>query len=231
MKTLPPLRNGIFLEMELNHQSPDNCHINLVYLETPKKRVTILTERYPSKKALLDVSEKDSAALFARARELCPAIDAREQHNLAVVKDLPFETIDVCCDWCGSRPGEPCNRNNAECREDRENGLRCFLIWLAEQNFPATKKLTKVRMRAVLNQMGVAVHAPNSWANPYDSTMGLAIQQPQTGRFWCLYVGNRRDKTDSAWLTCGMNFSKPEHGPFRNEREIAIALRAWGRGE
>ena len=230
MKNPAPPQNGIFLELELHYEAPDDCHINLVYLESPKKRTTILTERYLSKAAVLDALEKDSAVLFKRARALCPAIGIREAHNLARVKDLPFETLDVECDYCGSRPGEPCGDSN-ECRGDREEGLHRFLIWLAEQDSLSAKKLTKTRVRAVLNALGIKVHGPNRWANPYGSDMGLAIQQPQTDHFWCLFVGGRLDNTGSAWLTCGMNFSRPERGPFRDEREIALALRAWGRGE
>jgi len=222
----------MFLEMEENYQSPDDCHVNLVYLETPKKRVTILTERYPSKQALIDAVGKTHTSLFARARQLCPAINAREEQNLAAVRDLSFEPIDVECNSCGAEPGSRCHGRNADaCREDREHGLRCFLVWLAEQKLLADKKLTKARTRRVLDAMGIRVHAQNRWANPYDSTMGLAIQQPQTAVFWCLYVGGRVDATHSAWLTCGMNLSRPERGPFRDEREIAVALRAWGRGE
>lgn len=222
-------RDGIFLEMELNHQSPDDCRVNLVYLETPKKRVTLLTEQYPSRKELHDALDAQVAtALFARARQLCPAIHAREQRNLAVMCDLPFEPIDVACDH--SPPGVPCD--SVGCQDDRKSRLRDFLIWLAEQNFPATKKLTKARARKVLDALGIKVHAQNRWANPYSASMGLAILQPQTRLFWCLFIGNRnKTKPCSAWLTCGMNFSRPERGPFRDEREIALALREWYREE
>jgi hypothetical protein len=221
MRNPSPLRDGNFLEMEINHEVADNCHINLVYLESPKKRTTILTERYPSKVALLDAAYwKDFAALCERARALCPAIGIRETNNLAMMKDLPLEQLDVGC-HCGSGPGESC---------DDGDRLTDFLIWLAEQNFP-TKKLTKTRVRAVVEKMGIKIHRPNRWANPYTPSMGLAILQPQTGHFWCFYVRERMDGTCSAWLTRGMNFSRPERGPFRDEREIALALRAWRRGE
>lgn len=225
-------RDGIFLEMELNHQAPDGCHVNLVYLETPKKRVTLLTEQYPSRKELHDALDAQVATvLFARARQLCPAINEREQRNLTAMRELPFEPIDVACD-CLAPPGVPCDGNSAECRDDRKRRLRDFLIWLAEQNFPATKKLTKVRARKVLDAMGIKVHAQNSWANPYSASMGLAILQPQTQLFWCLFIGNRnKTKPCAAWLTWGKNFSRPERGPFRDEREIALALREWYREE
>jgi len=222
MRNPSPLRDGNFLEIELHHEEADNCHLNLVYLESPRKRTLILTERYPSKTTLLEAAcFRDFAALCARARALCPAIGLREANNLAMMKDLPFEPIDVGCDHCNEPPGKSC---------DDTDRLPDFLIWLAEQNFP-TKKLTKVRIRAVVERMGIKIHSPNRWANPYTPSMGLAIQQPQTGVFWCLYVGGRVDKTCSAWLTCGKNFSRPELGPFCDEREVALALRAWRRGE
>jgi hypothetical protein len=70
--------DGRFLAMDVHQHPSGECRGDVVYVESPTKRTTILVEKYPSLEALIDTIAKDSASLIARARALCPAIGIRE---------------------------------------------------------------------------------------------------------------------------------------------------------
>lgn len=223
MRSPPPLRDGIFLEMELHREAR---RIRLVYLETPKKRVPILTETFPSKESLNAAlgNAKYFMEICARARALFPMIGSREENNLRLMKDLPFEPQDMGCDNCGSRPGEPCVRPENGCQEDRQRGLQCFLIWLAEQQ--PHQKTTKKLIIDVAEALGY-----NTAVNLYYRDHGVVLTSWATGTCWRLYVGGRLDPTKSVWMTRGANLTKPERGPFQTAKELALAIRLIGREE
>ena len=210
--------DGNFLDADV-HKDPGRCRIDIVYVESAAKRTTLVSENYPSPEHVSEAIRSGVLLSLAdRARELCPAIGLREQTNLALMKDLLFEPRDVACLSCGTPPGKPCG-----C-DDRTEELQQFLIWLAEQRHIETDPLTKKRIIDVAERLGYCTATNLSYRGPE-----VIVTQWSTGDRWGLYVGGRVDPTKSVWMTRGVDLSDPERGPFRNEREIALALRSLGR--
>lgn len=218
--------DGHFLARDLYKHTSGERHVDIVYLESPTSRVSILTMNYASQDLLREASmnHAETEILIARARELVPAIGVREKTNIALMKDLPFEPRDVGCD-CGAHPGQPCYTPK-ECVESRAYALEQFLIWLAEQRHRQTKRLTKKLIIDVAKRLGY-----NTAENLYYRGDGVVITPRSTGDHWRLYIGGRVDPTKSIWMTRRSDMTKPERGPFRDEKEIALAMRAVGRGE
>jgi hypothetical protein len=216
-----------FLEEDRYKHSNGELHIDVMYQESLSKRVSILTAKYASQQQLTEAFMKGSEQeiLITRAKELCPAIDVHEKTNLAMMKDLPFEPRDVSC-VCVARPGQPCYTPD-ECEDSRAHKLEHFLIWLAEQRHLEMEKLTKKRITAVAQMLGYSTAI-----DLYYRAEGVVIVTPwSTHDHWRLYVGGKIDPTKFVWMTRRRALTKPERGPFRNEQEIALALRAVGRGE
>lgn len=212
-----------FLEIDhYKHPNADERHIVVMYLESPAKRTSILTAKYASQELLIQALNED--VLNLRARELCPAIGVHEKTNLAMMKDLPFEPIDIGCE-CGVRPGQPCYIPK-ECVDARAQKLEHFLIWLAEQRHLQTENLTKKRVINAAEMLGYSTAVDLSYRGHEVIVRPWSTEDP-----WGLYVGGRTDPTKSVWMTRGPDLTDPERGPFRNEQEIALALRAVGRGE
>lgn len=218
--------DGHFLKKDLYKHLNGECHVDVVYLESPAKRVSILTMSYASQDLLMEafVNCAETEILSARARELVPAISIREGANLALMKDLPFEPRDVSCD-CGAHPGQLCYIPK-ECVESRVQTLESFLIWLAEQRHRQTKRLTKKLIIDVAEMLGY-----NTAENLYYKGDGVVITPWATHDHWRLYVGGKLDPTKSIWMTRRSDLTNPERGPLRDEKELALAMRAVGRGE
>lgn len=220
--------DGHFLKANI-YESPNGARrLDVVYLESPKKQEVILTEQFASQELLYKafVDGPLAADLSARARKLVPAIDMREANNLKEMASLLFEARDVRCSYCGARPGEPCHGSPESCQESRIEDLHHFLIWLAEQRHRQTKKPTKKLIIDVAEMLGY-----NTAENLYYRDHGVVLTNWSTGNCWRLYVGGRLDPTKSIWMTRGADLSNPERGPFREANEIALAVRAVGRGE
>ncbi len=218
--------DGHFLNEDRYKHPNGERHVVVVYLESPTKHVAILTRNYASQDLLKEAfrNHAETEILITRARELVPAIGIREETNLALTKDLPFEPRDVGCD-CGAQPGQPCYTPK-ECVESRAHALKYFLIWLAEQRHHQPNKLTKKLIIDIAKVMGYCTAV-----NLYYRGDGVVITPWSTGNHWRLYVGGRLDPTKSVWMTRGSDLSNPERGPLRDEKEIALALRAVGREE
>lgn len=220
--------DGHFLDKDLYKHPSGVCHIDVMHVESPTKRTSILTAEYVSQDALMEAFVKgaETERLSTRARELVPAISLREASNLAEMTTLQFEARDVKCYCCGARPGEPCFGSPDHCQKWRTDGLHHFLIWLAEQRYRRTKKLTKKLIVDVAEMIGYCTAE-----NLYYRDHGVVLTQWSTGDCWRLYIGGRLDPTKSVWMTSGADLSDPERGPVRDEKEIALAVRAVGRGE
>lgn len=213
MRAPPLLRDGPFLEMKIEHDCPRR-RITIVYLKTLKNHELLLTEEFAS------VENIDLAALFERARALCPAALAREEENLAAMQDLFFVPEDVHCDSCGARPGEACF-GSACFSADRSQALRHFLVWLAEQR---SAKPTKKLIVQIAEMLGYCTAAHNL----YYREQGVVVASPR-GPNWRLYFGGKLDPTNSVWMTRRADLTKPEGGPLRDAVQIAVAIRDIGR--
>jgi len=226
-KTTTRALDGHFLMADIHEYPSGKRQLDVVYLDASANRKVILTERFASRELLYDAFVEGSLAkdLGERARTLVPEVGVREQENLAAMTDLNFVARDVRCDCCGARPGETCPGSPKRCDEWRVEGLRHFLIWLAEQRNRKTQRLTKKLIVDVAQMLGYCTAE-----NLYYRDHGVVLTS-WSGRGWRLYVGGRLDPTKSVWMTSHADLSNPERGPFRDAREIALAMRAVGRGE
>lgn len=226
-KTTTRALDGHFLMADIHEYPSGKRQLDVVYLDASANRKVILTERFASRELLYDAFVEGSLAkdLGERARTLVPEVGVREQENLAAMADLNFVARDVRCDCCGARPGETCFGSPERCDEWRVEGLRHFLIWLAEQRHRKTQRLTKKLIVDVAQMLGYCTAE-----NLYYRDHGVVLTS-WSGRGWRLYVGGRLDPTKSVWMTSHADLSNPERGPFRDAREIALAMRAVGRGE
>ena len=213
--------DGHFLVADLYEYPSGERQLDAVYLESAKTRRVILTERFASHEVLYTAFVEGSITkdMSARARALVPAIGEREQSNLVEMVPLGFEAVDARCSGCGARPGEPCH---AGPDEDRSDDLHHFLIWLAEQRHQT--KMTKKLIIGIAEFLGYCTAE-----NLYYRDHGVVVTSWSTGRGVRLYVGGRIDPTKSVWMTSKGDTSDPEHGPFRNANEIALAIRSVGR--